>query len=215
MIGLDIEKVKFDKDGLVPAVVQDIHSGRVLMLAYMNLESLTKTIQTGESHFWSRSRQELWHKGKTSGNKQTLKKVSLDCDGDAILLQVEQQGNACHTGEFSCFHRVAFGEFQTVDQFGEVITGLVHRIHQRRRDKPEDSYTTYLFESGLDKMLKKVGEEAAEIIIAAKNKEKKEIAWEVADLLYHLLVVMEERRVSLSDVAQELAHRAHKKRKEH
>jgi phosphoribosyl-ATP pyrophosphohydrolase/phosphoribosyl-AMP cyclohydrolase len=215
MIGLEIEEVQFNEDGLVPTVVQDIHSGRILMLAYMNLESLTKTVQTGESHFWSRSRQELWHKGATSGNKQTLKSISLDCDGDAILLQVEQHGNACHTGEFSCFHRVAFSEFQTVDKFGKVITGLSHRIHQRKRDKPKDSYTTYLFESGLDKMLKKLGEEATEVIIAAKNKKKKEISWEVADLMYHLLVMMEERRVSLSDVAQELAHRAHKKRKEH
>jgi phosphoribosyl-ATP pyrophosphohydrolase/phosphoribosyl-AMP cyclohydrolase len=215
MIGLEIEEVQFNEDGLVPAVVQDIHSGRILMLAYMNLESLTKTVQTGESHFWSRSRQELWHKGATSGNKQTLKNISLDCDGDAILLQVEQHGNACHTGEFSCFHRLGFAEFQSVDRFGEVITGLSHRIHQRKRDKPKDSYTTYLFESGLDKMLKKLGEEATEVIIAAKNKEKKEISWEVADLMYHLLVMMEERRVSLSDVAQELAHRAHKKRKEH
>ncbi len=214
MIGLEIEKVQFNADGLVPAVVQDIHSGRVLMLAYMNLESLTKTVETGESHFWSRSRQEIWRKGKTSGNRQTVKTISLDCDGDAILLQVEQLGNACHTGEFSCFHRVAFAEFQNVDRFGEVITGLTHRIHQRKRDKPKDSYTTYLFESGLDKMLKKLGEEATEVIIAAKNRAKKEIAWEVADLMYHLLVVMEERRVSLSDVAEELSHRAHKKRKE-
>jgi phosphoribosyl-ATP pyrophosphohydrolase/phosphoribosyl-AMP cyclohydrolase len=214
MIDFNAEDLKFDAEGLMPAVVQDAHSGRVLMVAYVSLESLKRTVQTGETHFWSRSRKELWHKGETSGNTQRVRRVALDCDGDALLVQVEQTGSACHTGHFSCFHRSADREFQQVDGFGEVMSDLARRIHQRKMDRPKDSYTTHLFDEGIDKILKKVGEEAGEIIIAAKNREKKEIAWEVADLMYHLLVMMESEGVSLGEVAEELSRRAHRKKKE-
>ena len=129
MIDFQSEDLKFEDDGLIPAVVQDVHSGRVLMVAYMSLESLKKTIQTGETHFWSRSRKELWHKGETSGNTQRVRRVALDCDGDALLVQVEQTGVACHTGEFSCFHRSTDPEFQQVDGFGAVMAELARRIH--------------------------------------------------------------------------------------
>ena len=213
MINFEINKLKFDDSGLIPAVVQDVQSGRVLMLAYMNKESLTKTVQTGETYFWSRSRQELWHKGQTSGNTQTVKALTADCDGDTLLVEVEQKGNACHLGTYSCFDGQRTKSFDRMEVFGEVVTDLARRIHQRKRDKPPESYTTYLFESGIDKILKKVGEEAGEIIIAAKNKDRKEISWEVADLVYHLLVMLEERKVPLSDVAEELRRRAQKQRK--
>jgi phosphoribosyl-ATP pyrophosphohydrolase/phosphoribosyl-AMP cyclohydrolase len=213
MINFEITKLKFNGDGLIPAVIQDVHTGRVLMLAYMNQESLTKTVQSGETHFWSWSRQEFWHKGATSGNTQTVKTVTADCDGDTLLVEVEQKGNACHRGTYSCFDRQGTTSFDRVEVFGEVVSDLARRIHQRKIEKPSESYTTYLFESGIDKILKKVGEEAGEIIIAAKNKDRKEISWEVADLVYHLLVMLEERKVPLSEVAEELARRAQKRRK--
>jgi len=213
MINFEIDTLTFDEHGLIPAIVQDVHSGRVLMMAYMNRESLTKTVQSGETHFWSRSRQELWHKGQTSGNTQTVTSVIADCDGDTLLLEVEQKGNACHLGTFSCFDRPAATTYDRVEAFGEVVADLSRRIHQRKIERPPDSYTTYLFEAGIDKILKKVGEEAGEIIIAAKNKDRKEISWEVADLVYHLLVMLEERRVPLADVAEELMRRAQKRRK--
>ena len=213
MIRFDINELKFDGDGLIPTIVQDVHTGRVLMLAYMNKESLTKTVQTGQTHFWSRSRQELWHKGRTSGNTQTVKALTADCDGDTLLVEVEQKGKACHRGTYSCFDRPGTPTFDRVEGFGEVVSDLARRIHQRRMEMPHESYTTYLFESGIDKILKKIGEEAGETIIAAKNKDRKEISWEVADLVYHLLVMLEERKVPLTDVAEELRRRAQKRRK--
>ena len=213
MIDFDIGDLRFDDWGLMPAVVQDVHSGTVLMVAYMNLESLQKTVMTGETHFWSRSRQSLWHKGETSGNTQTVKRISVDCDTDALLIQVEQRGNACHTGEYSCFFRTPFGSYDKTKGLSEVIGSLARRIHERKLQMPADSYTTQLLQSGIDRILKKVGEEAGEIIIAAKNHERKEIAWEVADLLYHLLVMLEAEAVPLADIADELARRANKKGK--
>ena len=208
MKDFDIEHLRYDQNGLIPAVVQDLHSGAVLMVAYMNRQSLRKTVERGETHFWSRSRQSVWRKGETSGNTQSVKKISLDCDGDALLVQVEQRGNACHTGAYSCFFTTAVENDSGVKGFGEVIGSLARVIHQRKIEKPKESYTAHLFQSGIDKILKKVGEEAGEIIIAAKNHNSKEIAWEVSDLLYHLLVMLEAEGVSFSEVAAQLTLRA-------
>jgi phosphoribosyl-AMP cyclohydrolase / phosphoribosyl-ATP pyrophosphohydrolase len=209
----DEEAIHFDSNGLVPAVVQDMQSGAVLMLAYMNKDSIRKTLQTGETHFWSRSRQSLWRKGETSGNKQEVKSISLDCDGDAILVQVDQVGNACHTGGYSCFFNSLFESETGARGFGEVIGGLSRRIEERKKEMPEDSYTAQLFSDGLDRILKKIGEEAGETIIAAKNHDHKEIAWEVSDLLYHLLVLLVSEDVGLSEISAELDKRAAKKSK--
>ncbi|MBK7257562.1 MAG: bifunctional phosphoribosyl-AMP cyclohydrolase/phosphoribosyl-ATP diphosphatase HisIE [Ignavibacteriae bacterium] len=206
---MTIDKVRFDERGLVPAVVQDALSGEVLMLAYMNRESLDKTIATGETHFWSRSRGELWHKGATSGHTQKVTGMSLDCDGDTILVRVLQTGAACHTGAYSCFFEKFRPEAEGTHEFalGEVLGAVARVIHQRNIDRPEGSYTTKLLEGGLDRILKKVGEESGEVIIAAKNHAPVEITWEVADLLYHLLVMMEVEGVSLADIAGKLGER--------
>lgn len=206
---MTIDKVRFDERGLVPAVVQDALSGEVLMLAYMNRESLDKTIATGETHFWSRSRGELWHKGATSGHTQKVTGMSLDCDGDTILVRVLQTGAACHTGAYSCFFEKFRPEAEVTHEFalGEVLGAVARVIHQRNIDRPEGSYTTKLLEGGLDRILKKVGEESGEVIIAAKNHAPVEITWEVADLLYHLLVMMEVEGVSLADIAGKLGER--------
>ena len=206
---MTMDKVRFDERGLVPAVVQDALSGEVLMLAYMNRESLDRTIATGETHFWSRSRGELWHKGATSGHTQKVTGMSLDCDGDTILVRVLQTGAACHTGAYSCFFEKLQPETEGSQSFalGEVLGAVARVIHQRNTDRPEGSYTTKLLEGGLDRILKKVGEESGEVIIAAKNHAPVEITWEVADLLYHLLVMMEVEGVSLADIAGKLGER--------
>ena len=206
---MTMDKVRFDERGLVPAVVQDALSGEVLMLAYMNRESLERTIATGETHFWSRSRNELWHKGATSGHTQKVTGMSLDCDGDTILVRVLQTGAACHTGAYSCFFEAMpfQGEGKHEQALGEVLGAVARVIHQRNVDRPEGSYTTKLLEGGLDRILKKVGEESGEVIIAAKNHAPVEITWEVADLLYHLLVMMEVEGVSLADIAAKLGER--------
>jgi phosphoribosyl-AMP cyclohydrolase / phosphoribosyl-ATP pyrophosphohydrolase len=206
---MNLEQVRFDESGLVPAVVQDALSGEVLMLAYMNRESLEKTIATGETHFWSRSRKELWHKGATSGNIQKVVSVGLDCDSDAVLVRAVQTGVACHTGEYSCFHNRVHpaGEGDPGRALGEVLGAVARVIHQRNTDRPEGSYTTKLLTGGLDRVLKKVGEESGEVIIAAKNHAPSEISWEVADLLYHVLVMMEIEKISLTDIATVLAER--------
>jgi phosphoribosyl-AMP cyclohydrolase / phosphoribosyl-ATP pyrophosphohydrolase len=211
---VDIQEVKFDHDGLVPAVVQDAASGEVLMVAYMNRESLAKTIETGQTHFWSRSRKELWRKGATSGHTQAVKSIALDCDGDTLLVSVEQTGVACHTGNRSCFFRGLKQSSEPLPGFARVIGDLARVIHERKEQMPEGSYTTKLFRSGVDRILKKVGEEAGEVIIAAKNHSKGEIAWEVSDLLYHLLVLLEQEGVSLEEVAKELQGRSQKSKKE-
>ncbi len=205
---MNIDDIKFDERGLAPAIVQDARTRRVLMLAYVNRESLQRTIETGETWFWSRSRQELWHKGATSGNTQQVESISADCDGDAVLVSVVPQGPACHTGEESCF----FNSLVEKDGLAETdlattLARLYELIELRRRERPEGSYTTYLFDQGLDKILKKVGEEATETIVSAKNEDRAGLVNEASDLLYHLLVLFVERGVSLSDVNYELVKR--------
>jgi phosphoribosyl-AMP cyclohydrolase / phosphoribosyl-ATP pyrophosphohydrolase len=197
--------LKFDRDGLIPAVVQDVFTGKVLMLAYMNSESLKKTLETGETWFYSRSRQELWHKGATSGHIQTVKRIDYDCDGDALLVQVEQVGGACHTGSSSCFYRTLSGDDTPVaDHF---LTELERIIAERKANRPAGSYVAGLFEKGLDRILKKVGEEAGEVIIAAKNPDRNELIYESGDLLFHLLVLLAEKEVALGEVVKELQRR--------
>jgi phosphoribosyl-ATP pyrophosphohydrolase/phosphoribosyl-AMP cyclohydrolase len=205
-----IDDMMFDERGLVPAVVQDAQTRGVLMLAYMNAESLKRTLETGETWFWSRSRAQLWHKGETSGNTQRVADVLLDCDGDALVVRVEPAGPACHTGQTSCFHNViqAAGESQqNAGDLGEVLTLLYALVETRKRERPQGSYTTYLFDQGLDKILKKVGEEASETIIAAKNEDRGALTKESCDLLYHLIVLLVERGVALADVRDELVRR--------
>ncbi|HRY12428.1 MAG TPA: bifunctional phosphoribosyl-AMP cyclohydrolase/phosphoribosyl-ATP diphosphatase HisIE [Syntrophomonadaceae bacterium] len=213
-----IEQVKFDERGLVPAIIQDSQSGRVLMMAYMNAESLGKTIETGRTWFYSRSREQLWMKGETSGHVQQVRDIFYDCDGDCLLIQVEQTGAACHTGHYSCFYRNAAGEEIEPATFdpdqvynpqasAAILYELYDVISDRRRKMPAGSYTTYLFEKGLDKILKKVGEENAEVIIAAKNRSREELVYEASDLLYHLLVLLVEQDVSLENIFSELKSR--------
>ena len=201
---IEINNIVFDKNGLIPAIVQDDRTGSVLMLAYMNEEALEKTIETKETWFFSRSRQELWNKGATSGNRQTVKRLYFDCDQDAILVQVDPQGPACHTGEVTCFYKKAF-EAESSNR--EVVQEVVDEIKQRRNNPVEGSYTTYLFREGLDKILKKVGEETTEVVIGAKNRDKAEVTSELADLTYHSLVLMEELGVTVEDVKNELRKR--------
>jgi phosphoribosyl-AMP cyclohydrolase / phosphoribosyl-ATP pyrophosphohydrolase len=247
MSELLIQNLKFDDRGLITAVVQDDDSGEILMVAHMNADSLAKTLQTGETWFWSRSRQELWHKGETSGATQRVVDLRLDCDGDALLVRVNPNGPACHTGERSCFSRgardvvsaksegpvivqeknkekngpalkrvesqVSLVNVAAMD-LGIQLQDLFKLIQERKDQRPEGSYTSYLFNSGIDKILKKVGEESAETIIAAKNAGdddgRKQLSSEISDLLYHLLVLMVERDVSLYDIAAELSARAGK-----
>ena len=199
---INVDDIRFDERGLIPAIVQDAATREVLTLAYMNRESLERTIETKQTWFWSRSRNELWHKGETSGNTQDVVSLALDCDQDAIIVLVNPAGPACHTGAVSCFDTGA--QSQTL---GSLLDQLYKLIESRERERPAGSYTTYLFEEGLDKILKKVGEESAETIIAAKNDDDARVAAETADLLYHLLVLLVARGVSLTDVANELAQR--------
>lgn len=203
-MNVKIDEVSFDDKGLVPAIVQDDTTGNVLMLAYMNKEALTKTLETKETWFFSRSRQELWNKGATSGNRQIVKRLSFDCDNDTILVQVEPKGPACHTGEISCFSETVFEE-ETANR--QVVHEVIAEIKNRRSNPVEGSYTSYLFQEGIDKVLKKVGEESAEVIIGAKNEDKAELTSELSDLIYHSLVLMEIADVDLSDVKNELLKR--------
>ena len=213
-----ISTIKFDERGLVPAIIQDNQSGQVLMMAYMNRESLQKTLNTGNTWFYSRSRQELWMKGESSGHIQNVKEILYDCDEDTLLIKVDQVGAACHTGHYSCFYRNHLGEEITPQVFDPdlvygssaspgILYELYNLIVDRREKMPEGSYTTYLFDKGLDKILKKVGEENAEVIIAAKNRSQSEVTYEVADLLYHLLVLLVEQGVSLDQIFNELKSR--------
>jgi len=202
--------VRFDEKGLVPAIIQDAGTKEVLTLAYMNEESLAKTIETGETWFYSRSRQELWHKGATSGNTQTVVSMNYDCDQDALLVLVDPKGPACHTGAVSCFsERVVENNTSMADY--QILQSLEKVIIERERQRPEGAYTTYLFEKGVDKILKKVGEEAAEVIIAAKNRDHEELKWETADLLYHLQVLLVEQGLPFKEVLRTLEER-HKDR---
>lgn len=208
-----IEQIEFDERGLVPVVVQDFNTRQVLTLAYMNAESLRRTVETKETWFFSRSRASLWHKGETSGHTQRVTDILVDCDSDALTILVEPKGPACHTGEQTCFHnklKEAAGSEGTADRMsdpGAVLGELYALIETRKRDRPTGSYTTYLFDQGLDKILKKVGEEAGETIIAAKNSDVSLLAGEVSDLLYHLLVLLVERGVTLEQVQEELIRR--------
>jgi phosphoribosyl-ATP pyrophosphohydrolase/phosphoribosyl-AMP cyclohydrolase len=210
-MSLEPEDVRFDERGLVPAVVQDARTREVLTLAYMNEESLRRTLEEGETWFWSRSRSELWHKGATSGNTQRVVEVRLDCDSDALVLLVEPRGPACHTGARSCFssgdESLRVDAEEADEGIGAVLEEVFRVVSERRREMPEGSYTTYLFEKGLNKILKKVGEESAETIIAAKDGDLEALKAETADLLYHLVVMLVERGVALEEVGQVLAHR--------
>ncbi|HEX8474733.1 MAG TPA: bifunctional phosphoribosyl-AMP cyclohydrolase/phosphoribosyl-ATP diphosphatase HisIE [Pyrinomonadaceae bacterium] len=232
-----VDDLKYDERGLVPAVVQDAQTGEVLTLAYMNAESLRRTLDEGETWFWSRSRSALWHKGETSSNTQRVVGMRVDCDGDALVALVEPSGAACHTGARSCFHHEVEGaNFQQAAShqdagmvaatkdvesdadsgmasrgLGEVLAGLYSLVEARQKERPEGSYTTYLFDAGLDKILKKVGEEAAETIIAAKNEDANALTLEVSDLVYHLVVLLVERGVSLDSVSAELLRRSEKR----
>ncbi|MTH53784.1 bifunctional phosphoribosyl-AMP cyclohydrolase/phosphoribosyl-ATP diphosphatase HisIE [Bacillus mangrovi] len=202
---MNADEIKFDEKGLVPAIVQDAVSKEVLTLAYMNKESLGKTIESGETWFYSRSRSELWHKGATSGNTQAVTELRYDCDQDAILVQVVPNGPACHTGAYSCFKKA---EAEREIQNPYAILGELERvIAERDAERPEGSYTTYLLTEGVDKILKKVGEEASEVIIAAKNRSHDELKWEAADLLFHLLVLLREQNLPFSEVLNALEER--------
>ena len=201
---LNISELKFDPNGLIPAIVVDSVSKKVLTLAYMNEESLKISLQKKLTCFYSRSRQELWLKGETSGNYQHIVSITADCDRDALLVVVEPDGPACHKGDFSCFNDKVF-ESDTLKDFS--YEGLMELIRGRKEEKKEGSYTTYLFEKGLDKILKKIGEESTEVIIAAKAQDKKETVYEIADLAYHVMVLMIESGISLEDIHRELASR--------
>ena len=198
------DELKFDEKGLIPAVVVDAICGKVLTLAYMNRESLRISMEKGRTCFWSRSRQELWLKGETSGNVQHIVSITADCDGDALLVLVEKEGPACHTGADSCFFQPVW---ESEERAAFSLEGLMTLLQGRKTEKKEGSYTTYLFEKGLDKILKKVGEESTEVIIAAKDQDKKETIYEIADLAYHVMVLMVQAGISLEDIHRELASR--------
>lgn len=200
----DLETLKFDDRGLIPAVVTEAGTGKLLMLAYMNRESLKISIREEITCFWSRSRQELWRKGETSGNRQHIVRITADCDLDALQVVVKKDGPACHTGEESCFHQEVC-ENDALSEFS--AEALMRLLQDRKLHKKEGSYTTYLFEKGIDKILKKVGEEATEVIIAGKAGDRRETVYEIADLAYHIMVLMTEMGISLEDVREELASR--------
>ena len=201
---LNIEELKFDEKGLVPAVVVDSITKKVLTVAYMNRESLEITMEKGLTCFYSRSRNELWLKGETSGNYQHVVSITADCDNDALVVVVEKDGPACHTGTDSCFTKPVY-QSDELHEFS--IEGLYELLEGRKKDKPEGSYTTYLFEKGIDKILKKVGEECTEVIIGGKAGDKAETVYEIADLAYHVMVLMVEMGISVEDIHRELASR--------
>ena len=201
---LSIDELKFDEKGLIPAIVVDAVTKRVLTLAYMNEESLRISMEKELTCFWSRSRQELWLKGETSGNYQHIVSITADCDKDALVVMVEPDGPACHLGTTSCFENPLW-QSETLQEFS--LEGLMDLLKGRKEEKPEGSYTTYLFEKGIDKILKKVGEETTEVIIAAKAEDKKETIYEIADLAYHVMVLMTEQGISLEEIHRELASR--------
>ena len=204
MIMLNIDELKFDEKGLIPAVVVDSITKKVLTVAYMNKESLKISMEKGLTCFWSRSRNELWLKGETSGNYQHIVSITADCDNDALVVLVEPDGPACHTGSYSCFTKPVF---QSEERSEFSYEGLMELIRGRKTNPQDGSYTTYLFNKGLDKILKKVGEESTEVIIAAKAEDKRETVYEIADLAYHIMVLMVETGVSLDDIRDELASR--------
>ena len=201
---LNIEDLKFDQNGLIPAIIVDAVSKQVLTLAYMNRESLAISMEKELTCFWSRSRQALWLKGETSGNYQHIVSITADCDNDALVVMVEPDGPACHTGETSCFHHPVF-QSEARQEFS--YQGLYSLLEGRKKDLPEGSYTTYLFQKGLDKILKKVGEECTEVIIAAKAEDRAETIYEIADLAYHVMVLMTQQGISLEEIHKELSSR--------
>ena len=198
---LNIDELKFDEKGLIPAIVVDAKTKKVLTLAYMNRESLEISLEKELACFWSRSRSELWLKGETSGNYQHIVSITADCDNDALVVLVEPDGPACHTGSYSCFTKPVF---QSEERSEFSYEGLMELIRGRKTNPQDGSYTTYLFNKGLDKILKKVGEESTEVIIAAKAEDKKETVYEIADLAYHIMVLMVETGISLDDIRDEL-----------
>ena len=205
---MDMSKIKFDEKGLVPAIAQDAKTGRVLMLAYMNAESLQMTLDSGYATYFSRSRQQLWRKGETSGHTQRVLEMRYDCDGDALLLTVEQEGPACHTGEISCFHNpILTADADDLPPTADVVQQVYDVICDRKEHPREGSYTNYLLDKGVEKICKKVGEEASETIIAAMKRSKLEVCYEAADLVYHLLVLLFEQGVTPDDLWAELARR--------
>ena len=201
---MDLDKLKFDERGLIPAIVVDAENKKVLTLAYMNRESLEISMREGRTCFWSRSRRELWRKGETSGNVQRIVSITADCDLDALVVMVEKAGPACHTGAESCF-------FEPVYESGELsefsLDGLYALLQGRKKELPEGSYTTYLFQKGLDKILKKVGEESTEVIIAGHAQDRRETVYEIADLAYHVMVLMVELGIEPDEIRRELASR--------
>ena len=201
---IKIEELKFDEKGLIPAIVVDAKSKEVLTLAYMNAESLAITLNERKTCFWSRSRKELWRKGETSGNIQHVVSITADCDKDALVVKVEKEGPACHTGEESCFFQPLYIDEER-HEFS--LRGLYDLLMERKTERPEGSYTTYLFDKGIDKILKKVGEECTEVIIGGKAGDKKETIYEIADLAYHVLVLMAEMGITVEEVQDELASR--------
>ena len=214
---LNVSNLKFDAHGLIPAIVQDVYSDEVLMLAYMNGESLAKTVETGYTWFWSRSRQELWNKGATSGHVQKVASITYDCDGDALLVKVEQTGAACHTGHRSCFYQPLWNEGEgknlpvpEPEGLYSVLTELYNVILYKRAHGGDKSYTKYLFNSGQDKILKKVGEESAETIIASKNNSKREVIYEMSDLWYHCMVLLAWHGITPAELLAELSSRRRK-----
>jgi len=237
-----LDRIKFNKEGLIPVIVQDSRTLQVLMLAYMNREALERTLSSGQTWFWSRSRQRLWHKGEESGHVQEVEEVYFDCDADTLLLKVEQAGAACHEGYYSCFHyrldpaggialvgalafdpTKVYGKEETreyprgtvcpLDIAGPADYQILGEVYQvitdRKLHRQTGAYTSYLFERGLDKILKKIGEETTEVIVAAKNRSREEVVFETADLLYHLMVLLVEQNIGLKDVLDELARRRH------
>ncbi|WNS42101.1 bifunctional phosphoribosyl-AMP cyclohydrolase/phosphoribosyl-ATP diphosphatase HisIE [Paenibacillus sp. MMS20-IR301] len=214
--------IRWNESGLLPAVVQDARTLEVLMFAYMNQESLQRSLASGQTWFWSRSRSELWHKGGTSGNTQAISSIHYDCDSDTLLVKVVPEGPACHTGENSCFYREipleapAAAVLSPAGEDGRfaVLAELERVIAEREVNRPEGAYTTYLFDKGVDKILKKVGEEASETIIAAKNKDNAELRLEVSDLIYHLLVLLQERKLPLDEILEELSARHERPRRD-
>ncbi len=202
-----IKQIKFNSHGLVPVVTQSYYTGKVLMQAYANEEAIRKTLETGFATYYSRSRRQLWVKGETSGNKQKIVKVKVDCDGDSVLYLVKDYGVACHTGEESCFYRnIEFKKEEKPDPY-EIIHALYEKVLDRKQNKPEGSYVAKLFEKGSDKIIQKVGEEAIETVIALKNKDKNEIVYETADLIFHLIVALADAGVKIEDIQEELLRR--------
>lgn len=211
---MKFEAFKLNSDGLIPVVTQDYKSKEVLMVAYMNEEAYEKTLETKKVHYYSRSRQSLWLKGETSGHYQNVKSISFDCDNDTLLVQVEQEGVACHTGKYSCFYNEINLDTQEImekETGGESVVNVFEDVYNvildRKVNPKEGSYTNYLFDKGIDKILKKVGEETAEVIIGAKNEGNSEVIYEASDLLYHLMVLMVQKDVKWEDICKELDHR--------